>query len=416
MQQNASSARWFVICIGFVTLSLAFSTRSTLGLMMPLWQTEFGWTQTFMSSGGALALVVMSMIAPVAGWFVDRYGARLVIIAGIGLIAAAMFLLSRLDGELSYLLAFGGVAGVGFGVVAVHIIATAVAPLFERRRGLAIGVATAGASAGQLIVIPVFAMALTYIGWRNSYQMLGVVAVIVLLLAWLKMPRHRSRRDAAKVEAAKPVPLRMQLGRLIRNSKFHALFWGFVICGFTTTGVIETHLLPYAVACGYPPLTSATAYGTLSVFNMLGMIVAGHLADRMHRPLLLAAIYSLRGLSFVLLMYIADDLSLLFVFAVAFGLFDYSTVPVIASLVASHLGLKTMGLVMGLLAAGHALGGAVGAFLGGVLFDLFARYQEMWIASVVLAGLAAVITLTINEPSNEECDGHGYRPNGFMQQ
>jgi len=405
MQQNASSAKWFVICIGFVTLSLAFSTRSTLGLMMPLWQAEFGWTQTFMSSGGALALVVMSVIAPVAGWFVDRYGARPVIIAGIGLIAAAMFLLSRLDGELSYLLAFGGVAGVGFGVVAVHIIATAVAPMFERRRGLAIGVATAGASAGQLIVIPVFAVALTYIGWRNGYQMLGVAAVVVLLLAWLKMPRHHSSRDPSKVKVADPVPLRRQLGRVIRSSQFHALFWGFVICGFTTTGVIETHLLPYAIACGYPPLTSATAYGVLSAFNMLGMIVAGHLADRMHRPLLLAAIYVLRGLSFILLMYIADDLSLLFVFAVAFGLFDYSTVPVVASLVASHLGLKTMGLVMGLLAAGHALGGAVGAFLGGVLFDLFARYQEMWIASVVLAGMAAVITLTIKESPKEDSEG-----------
>ncbi len=162
-------------------------------------------------------------------------------------------------------------------------------------------------------------------------------------------------------------------------------------------GVIETHLLPYAAACGYPPLTSATAYGVLSAFNMLGMILAGYLADRINRPILLAGIYFFRGLSLILLMYIADDLALLFIFAVAFGLFDYATVPVTSSLVDSHIGIKTMGLVMGLLASGHALGGAIGAFLGGVLFDLFATYNEMWIAAVVLAMMAAVISLVIKE-------------------
>lgn len=397
---------WLIVIIGFIVLSLAFSTRSTLGLAMPLWRSEFGWTQTFISTGGAVALIVMATVAPVAGRLVDQYGSRRVVILGMGLITLAMFLLSRIDSHWSFLLAFSGIAGIGFGVTAVHVIATTVAPLFERHQGLAIGVATAGASAGQLLVIPLFAATLSYIGWRNGYLILGLISVFVLLLVWLKMPRHDQVRTVENVPASAPPPLRPEIRRLLTSPVFHALFWGFVICGFTTTGVIETHLLPYAAACGYPPLTGAAAYGVLSAFNMLGMILAGYLADRLHRPLLLAGIYFLRGLSFILLMQVANDLSLLFIFAVAFGLFDYSTLPVTSSLVASHLGLKSMGLVMGLLATGHALGGAVGAFLGGVLFDLFARYDEMWTAAVGLAIIAGVISLTIKERPGQEPEGN----------
>ncbi len=134
---------------------------------------------------------------------------------------------------------------------------------------------------------------------------------------------------------------------------------------------------------------------------MAGMIASGWLTDRMNRPLLLGSIYLVRGFSFILLMFVVQDLSLLFAFAVVFGLFDYSTVPPTASLVASHLGLRVMGLAMGLISAGHAAGAAVGAFMGGWLFDLFARYQELWIGSVILALIAGVMVFFLRETPGE---------------
>lgn len=131
--------------------------------------------------------------------------------------------------------------------------------------------------------------------------------------------------------------------------------------------------------------------------NFGGVVLAGWLSDRMHRPLLLGSIYILRGLAFLLLMNITGDPAMLAAFAVMFGLFDYSTVPVTASITASHLGLKIMGTAMGLLASGHALGGAAGAILAGRLFDLFARYDGVWLMSVGLAILAGLISFTIRE-------------------
>ena len=178
---------------------------------------------------------------------------------------------------------------------------------------------------------------------------------------------------------------------------FHALFWSFVICGFTTSGTVEVHLIPYAITCGFPPLTSATAYGVLAGVNMLAMALSGYLTDRMNRPLLLGIIYIGRGLCFLLLMRIAGDIQMLFIFAVAFGIFDYSTVPPTASLVASHLGKRIMGLAMGLLSAGHALGGAAGAFMAGILYDLYAQYDAVWIASIGVAVAAGLMVFTIRE-------------------
>ncbi len=149
---------------------------------------------------------------------------------------------------------------------------------------------------------------------------------------------------------------------------------------------------------GVPELIeSATAFGVLAVFSMIGMIGYGWLADRYHRPMLLAGIYFLRAFTFILLMYAARDISVLFTFAVIFGIFDFSTFPVVASIVATHLGLRTMGLTMGLLFAGHSFGGAAGSFLGGWLFDLFQLYDWMWIASFAVSLMAALFSILIRE-------------------
>jgi MFS family permease len=178
-------------------------------------------------------------------------------------------------------------------------------------------------------------------------------------------------------------------------------FWllggGFFICGFTTAGVIKVHLIPYAVSCGFPPVQSATAYGVLSLFSLIGMICYGWLSDRFHRPMLLASCYFVRALTFVMLMYIAGNTPLLYIFAVLFGIFDYATFPIVASLVATHIGRHVMGITMGLIFALHSLGGALGSFMGGWLFEAYARYDWVWIVSVLLALFAGFLTVLIKE-------------------
>jgi predicted MFS family arabinose efflux permease len=182
---------------------------------------------------------------------------------------------------------------------------------------------------------------------------------------------------------------------LLKSPVFHLLFWGFFLCGFTSIGVIETHFVPYATLCGFTPTTSANAFGFLSVLNLAGILLAGWLADRMDRVLLLAGIYLLRALTFIMLLAITDNTAMLFAFSGLYGLFDYATAPVTASLVASHLGLRVMGFAMGLIAMAHQLGAAAGAIGGGVLFDLTRSYHGLWVLSLALALVAAALSIVI---------------------
>ncbi len=386
---------WTIVALCFAALSVTQSTRAALSLAMPLWESEFGWTRSFVSGAAATALLVVAAVAPVVGNAVDRLGPRRLLAIGLvttGLGAGGTALVGA---PWHLFLAFSLIAAIGFGTVANHTVSTTIAQHFTRDRGLATGTATAGSTAGQLVVVPLLALAIAHLGWRSAFALPAIVLLGLAPVVWLVL----ARPHVARVRAEDREPLAARLAFLARSPVFHALFWSFTICGFTTTGVVEVHLVPYVVACGLPPLDGAAAYGVLSGFNMLGMIGAGWLSDRVNRPLLLGTIYIARGLSFLALLQIVDAPPLLFVFAVAFGIFDYSTVPVTASLVASHLGLRIMGLAMGLLSAGHAVGAAAGAFAAGRLYDLFARYDGVWIAALALAIAAGLMCFTLRERS-----------------
>jgi MFS family permease len=399
---------WLVVGLSFVTLALSFSSRATTGLAMPEWQRDLGWDRGFISAVSAVSLLVMAVVAPFAGHLVDRRGSGRVLAGGIAAVGLGMLLLSQMQSRWLFLLGLGGVAALGFGTIATHVVATAIAGRFESNRGVATGIGLAGATAGQFVIVPLLALVMQAAGWRWSLAVAAgaclAVAPIALIALGAGAGNRAGQRQAGEETTREPPPDAAKgesLGRRLRllfcSPAFQILFWSFAICGFTTSGAVETHLLPYAASCGFAPLPSATAYGVLSGFNLAGMVTAGWLADRVNRPALLSAIYLVRALCFVLLLFVPGDLQLLYLFAAVFGLFDYSTVPVTASLVASRLGLKTMGLAMGLISAGHSLGAAVGAFLGGWLFDRLGHYDSLWLVSTVAAAFAGLLVLAIRD-------------------
>lgn len=385
MQSKPNASGWIVVIVGFMALAVAFSTRATLSLVMPVWQAELGWSASFISGVAAGALVVMALTAPIAGLLVDRVGPRVALSTGLALVSLGAAMVATTSSELVFALGFGVIAAVGFGIVALHTVSTAIAMLFTEKRGLATGVATSGSTAGQLLVVPLVAVLLTTVSWRWSFGGLALMAAIGAVAVLIMLPKK------ASLGKERPASSKHNVKKLFRSPIYQMLFWSFALCGFTTGGVIETHLLPFSAFCGFPPLPSATAYGVLSAVNLLGMILAGYLSDHVNKVLLLASIYALRALTFVILIMLPElGIEWLFIFAVMFGVVDYSTVPVTASLVASHLGLKVMGLAMGLLSAGHALGAAAGAFAGGYLFDGFGNYGSVWAMAAALSLVAAV--------------------------
>ena len=387
----ASFTAWVTVLIGFGTLAVSFSARGALSLAMPAWSQEFGWSHSTVSAIAAVAMLVMALVAPLAGSTVDRRGPRLPLVAGLGSIGAGMLLVILAGhGARAWLLpiGFGIVAAVGFGLIAQHVVAAAIAQRFQARRGIATGIGTAGSTAGQLLLMPALAALMESGSWRPAFLLLAVFCGLLVPIIWFALGDRHAVVDLATGSNAGDRPASVLT--LVGNPVFQVIFWSYSICGFTTSGVIETHLLPYASLCGFAPVPSATAYGLLSGLNMAGMITAGWLSDRVHRPHLLAIIYLVRAGAFVLLMNVGTSYPTLLLFSVLFGLFDYSTVPVTASYIASRVGVRNLGLAMGMLSAGHAVGGALGAWSGGLLFDLTGGYGALWSLSISLA-LAAVV-------------------------
>jgi len=395
---SSKQAAWSTVGLTFVALGLVFSLRNTLGLLMPEWEVAPGWSRTLVSSGGATILTLMAVGAPIGGYLLDRWGPRPVYVGGLLLVAAGALIAAQISAGWAFVVLFCGIVGFGSGALNLPTASATIALFFDRRRGLATGVALAGASGGQLLLMPLAAVLVGALGWRSTYMIFAAVLALLAIAAavlFRGVPSAQSGGVEASQSGSSIDRLMRRLRFLFTNRTFLLMLCAFSLCGFTTAGVVDVHFLPYAAACGFPPLQSTSAYGVLGVANMIGVVVFGWWADRSSPRSLLAGMFFARAGSFVILMHIAGDLPLLIVFAVLFGLLNFATLPVLAAIVSQHLGVRIMGLSLGLLFGGHSLGAAAGAFMGGWLFDLFARYDWVWNVAFALAILAGLLTLMI---------------------
>lgn len=390
---------WIVVAICFVALSFTFGSRSSVSMVLPLWAQELGWSATQVSTGASLVLVMMALGSPVAGNLMDRFGARIVMACGLMALAFGIGATSYVSDAIYYYILFGIVGGVGWASVSIPMVTAAISGYFVKFRGLAIGIGVSGASGGQLPILTLLGSLIAALGWRQSYQVLAVVlfalAVLVLLRFRPPVDDPENQPDAAPAPANDALSDRLKF--LFANRTFLLLLGAFSLCGFTTAGVIDVYFIPYAISCGFTLIEGSAAYGVHGLGNLIGVIFFSWLADHMHRPRLLASMFFLRAATFVLLLFISVDISVMFVFAAIFGILNFATFPVIANIVATHIGVRIIGLTLGLLFGGHSLGAAIGVVIGGWMFDITAKYDFVWWLSVGLAAMAGVFSILVKE-------------------
>ena len=399
---------WLIVAVIFFTVSFSFAARMSLPVLIPVWEKEFEWSRTFLTSGAALIMIVMGSVAPYAGHLLDKFGPRYLVSGGTILSGFCVILGAMMDSSsllLSPVWVFIGVycilSAVGYGMVSLPVATATITREFVENRGLATSIGTSGVGGGQLFFIPLMAWAITVAGWRPTLIVFGSFIIAMGILAFILLPGERTNTSEKQDVGDGSKSFLAKFGLLIRSPVFWLLGGAYFICGFTTAGIVKVHLIPYAASCGFTLTAGAAATGILAGFDMVGMVISGYLTDKISRPILLGSVYFLRALTFIMLFFITDNYALLFIFAILFGTLDFATVPPTAGLIASHLGVSTMGFNMGILFLGHSIGGALGAVAGGALFDLFQTYDWTWIAGLTLALIAAVLAWSVPEKRDE---------------
>jgi MFS family permease len=401
---------WVVLVAVTVCMMASSGLRSVFGVYIKPMEAEFGWTRGALSGVAAISLLLLGAAGPFAGRLADRWGPRRVILLSLFMLGVGSIGAAAVSALWQLYLTNGVLLGIGAGGLGLATGSVIAARWFEARRGLAIGIAAGGMSAGQLVIIPLAAVLMLAFGWRVSlfWLGLGVLALVLPLAMWLirNEPADRGVRaygaTGASLTAAQTLDAR-RAGRVgiveaARYPQFWLLMGTFFVCGYTTNGMVLTHFMPHALEHSFTEFQASTALGIMGAMNVLGTIASGFICDRYGRRGPLATYYFLRGISLIFLVYVWDVQSL-HLWAAIYGLNYISTVPPTTTLTASIFGRYSVGELSGWIFFAHQVGAALGAAIAGWVFELYGSYSPAFISAGLLGLLAAALTMLIREES-----------------
>ncbi|MBI3638010.1 MAG: MFS transporter [Candidatus Rokubacteria bacterium] len=398
------------IVLGALTLCMlaASGIRAVFGVYIKPMEAEFGWTRGALSGAAAVSLLLLGAAGPFVGRLADRWGPRRVITVALLLLAAGSIGSSFVQKLWHIYVTAGLFMALGAGGVAMTTGATVVARWFESKRGLAIGIAAGGMSAGQLVVIPLATALTVYYGWRMSFLWLGIGLLVLVApvgLAFIRNnPEDRGLRpygatgpaQTAAQAAATQKAGRIGVSEAATTLNFWLLMATFFVCGYTSNGMVLTHFMPHALEHNFTPLQASSALGVMGAMNIIGTIGSGWICDRFGRRGPLAMYYFLRGASLLFLLYVWNVPSL-HLWAALFGLNYISTVPPTTTLTANIFGRYSVGELSGWIFFSHQVGAALGAALAGWIFEWTGSYSSAFVSAGLMGFLAAGLTLLIRE-------------------
>lgn len=393
---------WVVVLITALTLLVGSGVRQAPGVVIKPLEAEFGWSRADISAAIAVSLLAYGFGGPFGGRLMDRFGPRRVMLGALVLTligSAGTLMISSLP-ELT--LWYGILVGLGSGMLAMVLGATVANRWFVEKRGLVVGLMGAAVSAGSLIFIPAMMSLVLAADWRVAVGLpMALLGVLILPLAVLLM--RSSPADVGLQPYGQPLdtggaaplgPPPTGLRQAVRTRDFWLLAGSFFVCGFTSNGLIGTHLIPHAVENGFTEVTAASALALMGAMNIIGTTVSGYLTDRFNPRRLLATYYGLRALSLLLLPLVSDVTGLM-AFAILFGLDYIATVPPTAALAADRFGKRSFGSIFGWINFSHQVGAAIAAFGAGVVRDSLGDYQVAFLAAGALGFIAAALSLKI---------------------
>ena len=403
----SANARLFtpILIGGSLILLINFALRASFGVFQIPIAEDFGWPRAEFSLAIAIQNLAWGIGQPIFGALAERWGDRWAIILGAFLYSAGLiltaFATTPAGVQLLEIMVGFGIAGTGFGVI-LAVVGRAAS---DENRSLALGIATAAGSAGQVFGAPLAEILLAFYAWQSVFIIFGVI--ILGTLAFLPMLGSGRPASPAALEAS----MGQVVGRAFRDPSFLMIFAGFFSCGYQL-GFITAHfpamitemcgpIEPGGMLAGLGITTTsalgAVAISLIGLANIAGAILAGWLGKRYTRKYLLAGIYAMRTIAAAAFILTPITPATVILFSLVMGALWLATVPLTSGLVAYIYGLRYMGTLYGFVFLSHQIGSFMGVWLGGWLYDVSGNYLLVWWIGVGVGAFSALIHLPVRE-------------------
>jgi MFS family permease len=398
---------WIIIAVTFVTMAIGVNARTAFSLFFPPILSEFGWDRGVTAGAFSFGFVVSAAVSPLIGRLMDRLGPRSVMELGVALMAGGLLLAPLTTQPWHLYLTIGVLVGAGSICLGYSGQSLYLPNWFNRRRGLAIGLAFAGVGIGSVTLLPWVQIMIDHGGWRTACTAIGLLILIVLApINFLvrKRPEDMGLRpdgDAAPVASAQKTISNVvdpawantdwTLGRALATSRFWWLAVGY-FGGLYIWYAVQVHQTKYLLDIGFSPAVAVWSLGAVSLLGIPGQIFLGHLSDRIGREWIWSTSCAGFAICFAALMALRDFHALPLVYLMVFtqGALGYGLTSIMGAVVVEIFQGKHYGSIFGTIMAAALAGGAAGPLVTGVLHDLTGSYTLAFSIGIAMSGLSAL--------------------------
>jgi predicted MFS family arabinose efflux permease len=397
MRKNIAPVWWIVLAAGTI-LAINMGIRQTFGLFLTPVTRDLQVSREAFALAIALLNLLWGAGSPFAGALSDKFGAKWVVLSGAALYVIGLIVMATSEGE-SGLIVSGVLIGLGVagsGMTAVLGVVGRAAPI--EKRALALSLTSMGSAIGQFAALPYTHVLISETGWVMTLFLLAGTAAIMapLGLAMAGGANVTAGAGAGTSAAADTQSIRAALGEAFRHPSFILLTLGFFVCGFQLAAVV-VHFPAFLVDRGFGPGLGVAALTVVGLTNIAGTYLCGRAGEIMPMRVALTLIYLGRGVIFLGLLYLPLSGGLVIGSAAILGFLWLGTVPLTSNLIVTFFGPRWLSMLYGIVFFSHQVGGFLGAWLGGLLYDKYQSYDMLWWLTIAVSLFAALCHLPISE-------------------
>ncbi len=398
---------WVVLGVMFLATICSMGVRATPGVIIVPLHQAFGWSISAISGAVSVNIILLGLLAPFMAGLMQSIGLKRTVLGAMCLLCAGTLLSMFIRETWQLYLTWGFMVGIGASAGSIGLATAVVNRWFAIHKATAVGIMSSANAAGQLIFLPFLGMMADRFGWQAVALTVSVAMAGVVVLLFLFLPESPARIGLPLLGATEVTepriapgqnPFALTLGalnRAVRKLDFWLLSVSFAACGFSTNGLIGTHLISYCADNGIPQLAASSMLASLGLFSMIGSASSGWITDRVNPRFVLFTVYTLRGLSLVVLPFSDFSSTSMLIFAVFYGLDWSASGPPTYALSNELFGERDAPMIVAWIYTAHQVGGSLAALLAGTVRDVTGSYMVAFMASGLTCMTAAIMVLRI---------------------